>query len=127
VDLRVHDGVPVFRRKEARAALARVYADLVPGGGVDAVIGSANGTFIDAIERDALAQRFPEAAVYLPKQSLGESLGASALLQTVVAALTLQRAALPGAVAGTNQIDSVLVSALGFNQQASGAILQRTE
>jgi 3-oxoacyl-(acyl-carrier-protein) synthase len=126
VDLRVHDGVPVFRQSEAELALRRICADLVPGKGVDAVIGCANGTFIDAVERRVLARYAANAAHYFPKLLLGETLGASALLQVAVATLALQHGALPGAAAGTREMESVLVSALGFNQQASGALLRRS-
>jgi 3-oxoacyl-(acyl-carrier-protein) synthase len=127
VALQLHDGLPVFRQKEAEAGLSRIYAELIPSGEADAVIGCANGTFVDAVERRALAARFPHATVYFPKQALGETLGASALLQTVVGALAVQHGALPGATASGKKIESVLVSALGFNQQASGAVLRRVE
>jgi len=126
LDLVLHDGVPVFRRVEAGAALARVFADLLPTGAPDAVIGCANGTFVDGIERQVLAQRFPEAALSFPKCALGEALGASGLIQVVAAALALQHGAVPGMSADGKSIDTVLVSALGFNQQAGGAVLRRT-
>jgi 3-oxoacyl-(acyl-carrier-protein) synthase len=125
IDLHVHDGTPVFRQKEAAAALTRVYADLLANTAPDAVIGCANGSFVDAIERRVLSGRCPQSALYFPKQSLGESLGASALIQVVAAALVLQHGATPGAGPDGKKIDSVLVSALGFNQQASGAVLTR--
>lgn len=125
LNLAVHDGVPVFRRSEAGAALLRVYADLAPQRKIDAVVGCANGTFIDSIERRTLAQRFPEAALTFPKHALGEALGASGLMQVVVAALALRHGSIPvAAAAGGTPMDSVLVSALGFNQQASGALLR---
>lgn len=127
VALQVHDGLPVFRQKEAAAALARIYSELLPKGEADAVIGCANGTFFDTIEQRAVAARIPHATVYLPKQAFGETLGASALLQTVVGALALQHGALPGGPVQEKKIESVLVSALGFNQQASGAVLRRVE
>lgn len=127
IALRVHDGAPVFRQKEAEAALTRIYAELIPNGDVSAVIGCANGTFTDAVERRALAARLPNATVYLPKQAFGETLGASALLQTVVGALALQHGMLPGGPVSDKKIQSVLISALGFNQQASGAVLRRAE
>jgi 3-oxoacyl-(acyl-carrier-protein) synthase len=125
VALQVHDGLPVFRQKEAEAALARIYSELLPNGEADAVIGCANGTFVDAIERRALAARVPQATVYLPKHAFGETLGASTLLQTVVGALALQHGAMPGGPVQEKKIQSVLISALGFNQQASGAVLRR--
>lgn len=122
-EIHLHDGVPVFRQKEAEAALARVYAELVPNGGAEAVIGCANGTFVDAIERRVVARHLPAAATYFPRLALGEALGASALLQTVVAALAVRHGTLPGGTA--EKMEAVFVSALGFNQQASGAVLRR--
>ncbi len=127
IALHAHDGVPMYQQKEAEAALARIYSELLPNGGADAVIGCANGTFFDAVEQRAVASRLPRSTVYLPKQAFGETLGASALLQTVVGALTLQHGALPGGPVQEKKIESVLISALGFNQQASGAVLRRVE
>lgn len=127
VDLQVHDGAPVFRQREAEAILTRIYADLSPSGGFDAVIGSANGSFVDAVEQRALAGCAANAAVYFPKRAWGEAFGASALLQTVVGALALQHGTLPGTHVGAKKIESVLVSALGFNQQAGGALLRLAE
>jgi 3-oxoacyl-(acyl-carrier-protein) synthase len=127
VALQVHDGLPVFRQKEAEAALKRIYAELLPSGKTDAVIGCANGSFVDAIERRALAAHFPHTTVYLPKPAFGETLGASTLLQTVVGALALQHGMLPGAPVCDKKIETVLISALGFNQQAGGAVLRRVE
>jgi 3-oxoacyl-(acyl-carrier-protein) synthase len=125
IALHVHDGVPMYRQKDAVAGLARIYSELLPNGEVDAVIGCANGTFFDVVEQRAVSARLPHATVYLPKQAFGETLGASALLQTVVGALALQHSALPGGPVQEKKIESVLVSALGFNQQASGAVLRR--
>ena len=126
MEMAIHDGVPVFRRSEAPAALARVYAGLLHGSVPDAVVGSANGTFVDRAERAALAEHCPSAPCYFPKRALGEALGASGLIQTVVAALALDRGAMPGGDIGGKKIATVLVSSLGFNQQASGALLRRT-
>jgi len=124
VELEMHAGVPVFRQREAEAALTRVYAELVQGGEADAVIGCANGTFVDAIEQRVIARCLPGAATYFPRQALGEALGASALMQMLVAALALRHGGVPGEAA-EKKMEAVLVSALGFNQQASGALLRR--
>jgi len=103
---RIHDGIPFFTRKEADPAIQQVVEEMVPG--ADLVVSSANGTFIDALEAKALAkQNLP---VVYPKQSLGEAQGASALMQTIHAALALQR----------QSLKAVAVSCLGLNQQASG-------
>jgi 3-oxoacyl-(acyl-carrier-protein) synthase len=124
-EIAIHDGMPVFRQREAGPALACVYAGLLHGSVPDAVVGCANGTFIDRAERAALAEHCPQAARYFPKLALGEALGASGLIQTVVAALALDRGELPGAA--RQKIATVLVSSLGFNQQASGALLRRAD
>jgi len=125
LELTAHEGVTVFRRSEAGAALARVYAELLPDGAPDAVVGCANGTFVDEVERRTLALRFPQATFYFPKQSLGEALGASNLMQVVFAALALRHGAQPGRAGSGLPIRSVLISALGFNQQAAGALVRR--
>jgi 3-oxoacyl-(acyl-carrier-protein) synthase len=109
----IHDGVSFFNRSQAREAIARVHSDLAKIGAADLVVSCANGTFIDAAESAAMAENFPNASVLHPKLSLGEALGASALLQTICAALALKNG---GA-------RTALVSTLGFNQQASGAVL----
>jgi 3-oxoacyl-(acyl-carrier-protein) synthase len=113
----IHDGAPFLRRRDAGAALDRVYADLLRGGKVDAVIRGANGTFVDAAESAAIRKHASPAALLLPKQALGEALGASALMQVIVGALALEK--------GDVRRKSALVSTLGLNQQAGGLVLTR--
>jgi 3-oxoacyl-(acyl-carrier-protein) synthase len=120
----IHDGMAIFRQSQARLALDRVFFDLLDGAPADVVIGCGNGTFIDRAEAAAIARHCPKAAAYLPKCAFGEAPGASALLQVIVGALALLRGACPGAVEAS-AIRRVLVSVLGFNQQASGALLKR--
>jgi 3-oxoacyl-(acyl-carrier-protein) synthase len=127
LELTAHAGAPVFRKGGAGAALRRIHADLALNEEVDLVVGGANGTYFDALECATLRERFPQTAVYHPKQSLGETLGASALIQLVVAALALRKNAIPGADGNGNPMRTALVTALGFNQQAGGALLQRVE
>ena len=121
----LHDGVSVFRRGEAAAALNRVFGDLVRGSAVDAVIGCANGTFVDRAESAAIARHCPDAAAYFPKRAFGEALGASALMQVIVGALALAKGELPGCAPRGGDLKTALVSTLGFNQQAGGLILSR--
>ncbi len=109
----IHDGIPFFRRTEAAAALARVLADLSTHGPFDTVVSCRNGTFIDRAEAAALTRHCPTAPVLAPKRTLGESLGASALMQIVTAALSVE--------AGNAR--RALVPVIGWNQQASGAVL----
>jgi 3-oxoacyl-(acyl-carrier-protein) synthase len=125
LELTPHEGAPVFDHRAAGSVLTKIHGELVPEGGVDLVVGGANGTAVDAVEQAVVARGFPEAAVYHPKRSLGESLGASALLQVVVAALALREGTVPGMVTGERQMQSVLITALGFNQQAGGALVRR--
>ena len=119
----LHDGVSVFRRSEAATALDRVFADLLAGRKADAVIGCANGTFVDKAERAAMARHCPQAAAYFPKHSFGEALGASALMQVIVGALALTNGEVPGGEQRGSAVKSALISTLGFNQQASGLVL----
>jgi hypothetical protein len=109
----VHAGIPCFRRADAATALDRVAADLGGGESFDTVVSCANGTFVDAIERTAVAKHAPEAMVIAPKRTLGESLGAGALQQIVAAALIAER----------GEARRVLVPVVGWNQQVSGAVV----
>lgn len=111
----IHEGAPFFTRSQARGAARKALRELAEKcGATDVVVSCANGTFIDGAEAGALAESFPKARVLHPKRSLGEALGAGALMQTVAAALELRRGAAKRA----------LVSSLGWNQQAGGAILE---
>jgi 3-oxoacyl-(acyl-carrier-protein) synthase len=109
----VHDGVPFFSQRGAAGAIEKVHADLARHGAVDLVVSCANGTFVDRAETASLVRFFPDAKIIRPKQSLGEALGAGALMQTIFAALAVQK----------DEAHAALVSVLGFNQQASGAVL----
>ena len=121
----LHDGVSVFRRAEAAAALDRVFADLVRASAADVVVGCANGTFADRAESAAIALHCARAAVYFPKRAFGEALGASALMQVIVGALALAKGEVPGSEPRGDALKTALVSTLGFNQQASGLLLSR--
>ena len=108
--VQTHPGATFLRQREAGAALAGVLGDFA-GAKVERVIASANGTFIDRAEAAGLAVHFPNVPILAPKQSLGESPGAGALMQTVAAALT-------GGCA--------LVTVVGFNQQTGAALITPT-
>jgi 3-oxoacyl-(acyl-carrier-protein) synthase len=110
----VHAGVPFFRRTEAAAALDRVLADLAPHAPFHAVVSCRNHTFIDAIESAALRKHAPDAQVYAPKETLGEALGAGALQQVLAATLALE----------AEDVRRILVPVIGWNQQASGAVIE---
>jgi 3-oxoacyl-(acyl-carrier-protein) synthase len=110
----IHRGVPFFRRREAASAIDRSYSDLLSGKPVDIVICGANGTFVDRAERAAIARHCPGAKCIFPKRAFGEALGASALMQVVAAVLAMRH----------QEKTSALVSVIGFNQQASCALLE---
>jgi 3-oxoacyl-(acyl-carrier-protein) synthase len=110
----IHDGMTFTKQSEAPAAILKVHHDLAkhcaqPG----LVVGCANGTFIDAAEADAIAKYFPHTPIVWPKHTFGEILGAGALIQVIHGAMALEK----------QNLNSVVVSALGFNQQAGGLIL----
>ena len=110
----IHAGVPFTRQRDAACAIDRAYAEVLAGGSVDIVVGSANGTFVDRAERAAIEKYCPGAERIFPKRALGEALGASALMQVVAAGLAMRK---------LNKT-SALVSCVGFNQQASCALIR---
>ena len=110
----VHEGVPYFNRKGAVKAVEQVFCDLRAGGPVDLAVCGGKGTPLDQAEKTALAEFFTGTPAVFPNRSLGEALGAGALIQTVYGALDLQER-------GSGR---VLVSAPGLNQQAAGLILE---
>jgi len=111
---KIHDGVPFFNRAQAGAAIEKVHRELAAEiGASDLIVASANGTFIDALETAAITSTHHDAKICHLKAHLGEALGASALLQTICAALALRN----------GEARSAAVSVLGFSQQASGAVL----
>jgi 3-oxoacyl-(acyl-carrier-protein) synthase len=110
----VSGGVPFFRRAAASASLAAALAQLPPLGSATRVISSANGTFVDRAESAALeAAGISVARAVFPKVSLGEAIGASALMQMVCAVESLRR----------DPYGKVLVPVIGLNHQASAALL----
>jgi len=110
----IHDGITFFRRSEAPAAIRQVHRDLAAEGAPpDLIVGCADGSFIDVAEAAAIAEFFPRIPVVYPKRTLGESLGAGALIQVVHGALAIEK----------RRLNKVLVSSLGFNQQAGGLLM----
>ena len=96
------------------------------------VIASANGTFVDLAERDAIKTELPGATVYSLKSALGESVGASAIWDVIAAAQALKTRHLPPvrhshSSSGLNFPGSenlacqrAIVLSCGLNQQAAG-------
>ena len=91
------------------------------------VVASANGTFVDLAECAAIEKEMPGAVVYSPKCALGESVGASAMWQTIVAAEALATKQLPK-MSNPDSDDAswelAIVLSCGLNQQAAGLRLR---
>jgi 3-oxoacyl-(acyl-carrier-protein) synthase len=126
----VHAGGNFLRRHDAKEIVFRIVRDLAEERAC--IIASANGTFVDLAERDAIEKVLPQATTYAPKPALGESVGASAMWQIIVAAEALRTKRLPpmlhaGSQSGihfstTDKISSstAIISSCGLNQQAAG-------
>jgi 3-oxoacyl-(acyl-carrier-protein) synthase len=91
---RAHPGLSYRRRAEAEEVLKSILCDLGQME-IDFVISSANGTFIDQVECEALRRTIPDAPVYTPKPALGESVGAAGLWQVIVGMQALCCSELP--------------------------------
>src|SRR5262249_49183843 len=89
-----HAGGYFRRRAEAEKGLKRILCDLAEIE-IDFVISSANGTFVDQAECQALQEVIPDALAYTSKPALGESVGAAGLWQIILAAQALQSKELP--------------------------------
>ncbi len=136
----IHDGHAFTNRTEAGTALRCVAAELAARARIDAVIGSANGSSFDRGEAEAIFAHVPDPPLYAPKAAFGEALGAGAILQVIIAALTVRTQQLPPvAVAGSLApgslvreaqrdlwLQNALVLTTGLNQQASGAIVSKS-
>jgi 3-oxoacyl-(acyl-carrier-protein) synthase len=130
---RAHPGGYFRKRAEAEAILNGILCDLGQVE-IDLVISSANGTFIDQAESEALRQALPNALVYTGKPALGEGVGAAGLWQIILAAQALRSKEIPP-VLHTNLVQKLrlplsrmpiasarraVVLSCGINQQAAG-------
>jgi 3-oxoacyl-(acyl-carrier-protein) synthase len=128
-----HPGSHYRKRAEAEEILNQILRDLNQTG-VDLVISSANGTFIDQAELSALEQSIPDALVYTPKPAMGESVGASGLWQVISGAQALRYGDLPPVLHADPNISlrlsrsrvrvararHAIVLSCGLNQQVAG-------
>ena len=106
------EGRTHFSRAEAPEMMRQALADVAGRGAADLVVSGANGTWTDAGIEQALGGR----ESLKPKRNLGECLGAGALLQVVIALEELRR----------TESRRALVVALGWNQQAVAALIERS-
>ena len=138
-NVRIYRGVSLYLGQEAtynvdsKAIQAHqmrssTYPYLVSGGTVDSSSDAeykiTNGTFIDAAEATMAAKHFPDAAIYAPKASLGESVAAGAMWQVVCAALALRRQEFP--LTRGAELRRAVVTTSGLNQQVAGLALSRS-
>jgi 3-oxoacyl-(acyl-carrier-protein) synthase len=91
---KTHPGGDYRNRGEAGELVNMVLADLASGDS-DFIIASANGTFVDQAEAEALSQLRSAAVTYTAKPALGESVGAGGIWQVIVAAQALRTGELP--------------------------------
>ena len=128
-----HPGGCFSKRAEAGDILRQILSDLSETQ-IDFVISGANGTFADQAESEAIGQIVPDALVYTGKPALGESVGAAAVWQVILAAQALRSAELPPVLqaypAVTMRLSHsrtsmpgarrAIVLSCGVNQQAAG-------
>ena len=131
-----HPGGCYGKRTEAVEILKRMLRDLNPTE-ADFVISSANGTFIDQAEQQALEQVIPDVIAYTAKPALGESVGASGLWQVILGAQALRYQELPPVLHADPAIPlrlarsrmamdkarRAIVLSSGVNQQVAGSRL----
>ena len=82
------------RRRDAAARLTQALHGVATTK-TPVAVASANGTFVDNAEIEALSNTLPRAIIYAPKQALGESVAAGALWQVIIAAQVLQQKKMP--------------------------------
>jgi 3-oxoacyl-[acyl-carrier-protein] synthase II len=128
-------GLPFFTQKEAPAVLQAVVAHVGHGCTPAGILCSANGTFADRVEAAVLEPAFGSVPVYAHKPAIGDSLGASALLQVVLARFALEQQKLPPTLHAGDRLKTVtrevteihgtelLITSVGFNQQVNAALL----
>jgi 3-oxoacyl-(acyl-carrier-protein) synthase len=130
---RAHPGGYFSKRAEAERILKRILRDLTQTE-TDFVVSSANGTFVDQAEFQALQKVIPNALVYTGKPALGESVGAAGLWQIILAAKALCSKQIPPVLHADRSVgiglarsrapvqspQRAIVLSCGLNQQAAG-------
>ncbi len=130
---RVHPGGNFARQRELVRLLDGIGRELATeGGAADIFVASANGTFIDAAERQVAAAHFPGATIYTPKPALGESVAAGGIWQVICAALALRWQELPpllnapadfSLTNASKPWSRAIVTTCGLNQQVAALAL----
>ena len=101
---------------------------------IDFVVSSANGTFVDQAESQALQAIVPNALVYTVTPALGEGVGAAGLWRIILAAQALRSEEVPPVLHADHSVRlrlsisrtpipsarRAIVLSCGLNQQATG-------
>lgn len=113
----LREGRTCFSRREAAHVMDGLLAEFAALAPVDIVVSGGNGTWADDVITSAVERNFPqtERPWLMPKDHFGEALGAGALLQVVMAVDALGK---PG-------VERALVAAMGWNQQAAAAVIEK--
>ena len=114
----IASGTNFRRQRDAAKAVSEIFTELCHEA-PDLVVPSANGTFVDEAERDAISVHCKETPIYATKAALGESVGASSVWQTICAAEALRTKRIPAAP-DQRPFQTALVSSCGLNQQVAG-------
>ena len=124
-------GVPFWSIRESEPAARLVFGEPDPDSFPEFIVSSANATFVDEAERRVFNEVYESVPVYAPKPAIGDALGASGLLQVVLAVFALKHQQLPGTVAAGSKLPSInrqtrpcaasqaLVTCVGFNHQVN--------
>lgn len=118
----VDAGENFYRRADLPDVLKRLLLRITAPN-VGALVTSANGTFVDRAEQQAIESKNSGLPVFAPKISLGESVGASAIWQVITAAQLIRTGKISGTDLIYNRGSQVAVLSSGLNQQAAGVRL----
>jgi 3-oxoacyl-(acyl-carrier-protein) synthase len=133
--VRTSAGLPFFSQREAPAVLQEVVAQACAEHQPAAILCSANSTFADRAEETVFRSVLRTVPVYAHKPAIGDSLGASALLQLVLAKFALEQQKLPPTLHAGDRLETVtrevteirgteiLITSVGFNQQVNAALV----
>ena len=111
------EGRTCFSAKEAPQMMGEVVAQFAGFTPVDVIVSGGNGTWVDDVIASAVQKHFPKTRLpqITPKEHVGEALGAGALLQVAMAVDALEHW----------DARRALVAAMGWNQQAAAALIER--
>lgn len=113
--VRTHGGLPLLKYSETRSRLQRVLDELPAADNACTVISPENGTFVDQAIAHCCGSWISSGKVIRPKRQLGEMLGASGLLQVVLATLAIDK----------TSAQSALTPVIGFSHQVDAALILR--